>query len=492
MLFELITAPFYILLFPVVFLFKTVFNKNKRLRTKVFHIAIDLLFAFPLWGLFAYSGYYIAENYVINKKAIVQITGTGSMYPTYPKGEAETLEDQSGEIVAEPLMLIYPNGINLFDRSFFRHELQRGDIVSFINNNTVRITSKYSSKDVGFVKRIIGLPGEKVELRNGLVHINGEPLAEPYTALPHSTFGGSFLPECKIVEIPEGQYFVLGDNRKESNDSRFDLGFVMAEDIDYVLTSEMQKGVWDKKWRDTANDFNESTKIRLDIDDFVARVNSERRTKGKEELKHLDKLNYSSLLRARKIITTGDFTFDGEKSGYSAQRAMEEAGYSNITWGEIPIQGYYTSEELIDYLFEFPDTKDFVLNEDFEDIGLSAFEGELNGCPTQLIVIHFGGYLPPNYNPEIVKSWEELLDALEDIQPGWKEIEEYEPFYNEHEDKVDRINELIEYRIENVRGIVDSMQSNKWLTEAQKKFIEEDQKLSDEQEEIAEFLNAQL
>ena len=63
-----------------------------------------------------------------------------------------------------------------------------------------------------YIKRVIGLPGETVEVRDGLVFINGEPLDEPYIAEPpRYTYGP--------VTIPEGQYFVLGDNRNLSNDS---------------------------------------------------------------------------------------------------------------------------------------------------------------------------------------------------------------------------------------------------------------------------------
>ena len=64
-----------------------------------------------------------------------------------------------------------------------------------------------------FVKRIIGIPGDTVEIRNGQVHLNGEPLDEPYL----DRHGRSRMAP---VEVPEESYFVLGDNRRFSNDSR--------------------------------------------------------------------------------------------------------------------------------------------------------------------------------------------------------------------------------------------------------------------------------
>ncbi len=71
-----------------------------------------------------------------------------------------------------------------------------------------------------YVKRLIGLPGDRVEIRNGAVWINGRPLAEPYlsASMPASERFGPLV-------VPAGQYFVMGDNRGNSYDSRF-WGFV--------------------------------------------------------------------------------------------------------------------------------------------------------------------------------------------------------------------------------------------------------------------------
>jgi len=97
--------------------------------------------------------------------------------------------------------------------SYHFSQVKRGDIVVF--NPTEVLRTKF--KDA-FIKRVIGLPGDTVEVKNGLVYINQEPLEENYIAAePDYTYGP--------VTVPDGQYLVLGDNRNNSYDSHY-WGFV--------------------------------------------------------------------------------------------------------------------------------------------------------------------------------------------------------------------------------------------------------------------------
>lgn len=94
---------------------------------------------------------------------------------------------------------------------------QRGDIIAFYYNNKI------------LVKRVIGMPGEWVNMdENGNVTIDGEPLEEPY--LTEKALG-----ECDIelpYQVPEGRYFVMGDHRSVSSDSRSSqVGCVSEEQI---------------------------------------------------------------------------------------------------------------------------------------------------------------------------------------------------------------------------------------------------------------------
>jgi|tagenome__1003787_1003787.scaffolds.fasta_scaffold20252366_2 signal peptidase I len=71
---------------------------------------------------------------------------------------------------------------------------------------------------VQFIKRVVGLPGDHLAMRNGLVVRNGKPLREPYVA---DCGGGEGCDFPREIVIAKGQYFMLGDNRGASDDSRF-------------------------------------------------------------------------------------------------------------------------------------------------------------------------------------------------------------------------------------------------------------------------------
>lgn len=78
-----------------------------------------------------------------------------------------------------------------------------------------------------FIKRVVGLPGELVEIRNDVVYVDREPLTEPYLTRAAREATGNFRP----VTVPEDSLFVMGDNRGNSNDSRGSLGFVPVDRV---------------------------------------------------------------------------------------------------------------------------------------------------------------------------------------------------------------------------------------------------------------------
>ena len=88
-----------------------------------------------------------------------------------------------------------------------------GDIVVFHAPGT---------SEMDYIKRIVGLPGDLVRINDGTVTVNDQPLYEPYIA-DQPNYTGEWV-------VPEGEYFVLGDNRNNSSDSHL-WGFVPREDI---------------------------------------------------------------------------------------------------------------------------------------------------------------------------------------------------------------------------------------------------------------------
>ncbi|MBN2221618.1 MAG: signal peptidase I [Vallitaleaceae bacterium] len=105
--------------------------------------------------------------------------------------------------------------IDRISKNFDRYE--RFDVVVFRHD-----------EEKFYIKRIIGMPGESLSIENHLIYIDGKLLKEPYSFDEMTYDGYHQYP----VEIPNGYYFVLGDNRNHSTDSRFnDVGLVAEEDL---------------------------------------------------------------------------------------------------------------------------------------------------------------------------------------------------------------------------------------------------------------------
>lgn len=142
-----------------------------------------------------------------------------------------------------------PFSLDLFEGRIFKREPQRGDVVVF------RFPPNPS---IDYIKRLVGLPGDHIQVTNGVLFINGKPVPK----VPDGTFNSDYrndpghaipvfretlddgrtydtLDETQFSPgdntrefiVPPDHYFMMGDNRDNSADSRFDVGFVPAENL---------------------------------------------------------------------------------------------------------------------------------------------------------------------------------------------------------------------------------------------------------------------
>lgn len=99
-------------------------------------------------------------------------------------------------------------------------DIDRGDIIVFTYD-----WGSAESNPHALVKRVIGLPGDTVEICGGVLYLNGEPQREDYIAEEMNSLYDGFS-----VTVPDGYYFVMGDNRNNSSDSR-DIGCVPQKKV---------------------------------------------------------------------------------------------------------------------------------------------------------------------------------------------------------------------------------------------------------------------
>ncbi len=191
---------------------------------------------------------------------------SGSMYPTLYVGDYLFVSKYTYGYSKHSL----PWSIPLFEGRVWRDTPKRGDVVVF----------KYPRDNrTDFIKRVIGLPGDKIKLENGRLFINGQKVereqiedfvmrdnlgnAERYRQYVEILPGGvkhlileisdnEDNDEFSEVEVPQGTYFMMGDNRDRSDDSRVNVGFVPEENLvgkaRFLFFSHNDEEAWYKPW----------------------------------------------------------------------------------------------------------------------------------------------------------------------------------------------------------------------------------------------------
>ena len=139
-----------------------------------------------------------------------------SMEPTLHNGQFLIIVKAAYvRIDGTPFERFFPHdGLSPYEPDFLFGGPERGDIAVFLSP---------TPPERDFIKRVVGVPGDLIEVRSGRVYLNGVPQDEPYIRGP-----ANYQSPPQVV--PRGEYFVLGDNRSNSSDSHV-WGFLPADNL---------------------------------------------------------------------------------------------------------------------------------------------------------------------------------------------------------------------------------------------------------------------
>lgn len=410
-------------LFLPLYLIGDVLKSKRTVWRKIGFLLLTLLiFGGVWWGGFnqlrVLSAFTLFEAGITDKVTKIKVSGT-SMLPTIKDGSEITLYSPK------------------------KHGLARGDMVSFKNIET---------GDLHFLKRIVGLPGEKISIKNGYVFIEDKALKEDYTLNQLPTYGNTFLQDCESLTVPQDHFFVMGDNRTVSFDSRA-VGFVAKADIDGVIKSKTQSKFSDK--------IGEAKILKKEIDSsaFLTKLNTRRISNKSTQLITHDTLNSLAQKRAEQI--NGNFEHWKNKT-VPPDKLLTKSGYRYNSIYEFVTFGYLDEESIVNQIFESPTDKNNFLSSNYTEVGIGVTDRTYKECKYPVISVIISWPSTPTYDPSIVDSWAKEIATTNQILGT---MQTWVGYPGADQTKVRAIIDLIAEQNVIATRIYNKMKNREWLTQ---------------------------
>ncbi len=265
----------------------------------------------------------------------------------------------------------------------------------FINPGRLDIVSFKIPKDPEkvYTSRIIGVPGDKIVLKDGYVYLNGKLLDEPYTLKPRSTWvndNAIFGKNCEEMTVPKDYYFLLGDNRRISEISIY-LGFISKDKIIGYVPHNLVKFLtyypidWSNHIRDASHDKDLLGKSILNASMYVELLNRKRRENGLPPLISEDKANKAASYLLKDMIEKKYYTDEKSKADPALLNAFSQYNITSQGMTGAGL-GLYDAQGLLDFYLGSRDWENVLLSPKYSTIGVASTITNVDSCPQQLHV----------------------------------------------------------------------------------------------------------
>lgn len=418
-----------ILFLPLVLLYEVV-KSGRSIGRKVGYFLLAAVVFGVIWlnginDLRDLITYNLFQTGVTDKITKVKVSGT-SMLPTIKDKDEVTLNSPK------------------------KYGLKYGDIVSFNNKETGNLF---------YIKRIIGLPEEQLSIKNGFYYINGKALDEGYTLNHLPTFGNTFLSDCDSVTIPKDSYFVSGDNRTVSSDSRV-IGFVNKDDIEGVIkTNIVEKFASDQKQASL-------TKVDIKPENFLKLLNEQRDKHQTSPLVTNETLNGLAKKRVDQIKENfNDWKKEQSASSdktVSVEKLLDSSGYRYNLVHEYVTFGYLDEQGILDQIFDLSTEKDSFLSSKYTEVGIGVTERTFQECKYPIISIILSWPSVPTYDKSVVDSWVKEINITNQLISN---MQTWVGIPGTDQDEVKKIINLVAQQNDIATRIYNKEKNREWLTQ---------------------------